>query len=547
MPIASLPSSTVLLLPMLALGACVAVDDPADAELASLRDGPGDVFPPPHAVPGRWTFEEPPCGVLPDPTGGIPEQLGIDPPIPPQPYGPRECSRPAALAGDCVTVQDAAELELYASSDPGKNLEIILEDGYYLGSELSEDGDPDTHEFLALGRAHRLWAKNPGKAILTFGISAGGSACNPSPALAAKLDGPEFHGLVFDITNSYYAFRGQQLAGSPTAALASWGHSRGMKVQDCWFRGWDAVDQGISVSRPDGLVIERVEVLNFERFGVRVDLGWPEPSDTCTPASPPVVANDPPYLSDLAVHGIGDPDWASQGQHANCVTDDPVPLGAYCPGTQEHGIWIGETATLERARLRDVAWGGVVMADPTERLEQIVLRDLDVDDLGSNTDGWGAAIGFERNVEGALLEQFCVGPDVRRGVHSEWSHEDPSIANEGLTIADGWTRSEYVGISLDNGTRHVSIDNVEIDDACLAAMYMSKNNNDQLDCCTTSTWSGVDITGVSATCEILIRSHPQPSVIPNGCGALEVDLDDCLAMNGSQACVDVGGVDECPP
>ncbi len=553
----SMPRSLALrsaaLLPLvsiLALGACLEVEDPAAEERLAWREGPGDVFPPPYTVPGRWTLDEPVCGVTPDPAGGgIPQQLGIDPPTPPQEYAAPTCSPAQALANECRIVSNAGELQAAVLFDPGHPMDIILEDGYYLGSGLDDVVvDPTNAPYLSLGRAHRLWAENSGKAILTFGVVAGGNYCNP--AHAAKFDGSEFHGLVFDITNADYAY--QANASSPTVALANWGHSRGMKVQDCWFRGWEVVERAIAVSRPDGLVVERVEMLNFERFGISVELGWPAAGGCAGP--PPDVAADPAQLRDLAVHGIADPAWSSQGAHLDCG-DDP-PVGAYCPGTQEHGIWIGEPTTLERARIRNVAWSGLIVAEPNGPLTGVTLRDIDVDHQGSNEDGWGAGIGFERGNDGTLLEQFCVGPDVRRGVHSEWDHGGDMLSNIGMTIADGWSRARFVGISLDGGTQDVSIDNVNIDEACLTPLYMDSNSDilPYTDCCTTTNWTAFDITGSTSSCDVLLSNMPsvaQALTTPRCAMLLSTPpldpTNDCRALPlANIPCANNGGMDACP-
>lgn len=557
-----------LLLPT-TLAACAYEDEPVPNAL-SWRDGtggsgsasgessgegglggPGDVFPPPHAVVGEWTFDEPVCGVEPDPAGGgIPQQLGIDPPTPPQPYALPSCNAAQQAANDCRIVHDAAELQQAVLFDPGKNMDIILEDGYYLASEL-DDLVAIAASYLPLARAHRLWARNPGDAILTFGVVAGGNYC--TPAIAAKFDGAEFHGLVFDITDAQYAVPVNGQPGAARSALMAWGHSRGVKVQDCWFRGWDVVDRAISAHRPDGLVVERVEVLNFKRFGIVVELGWPTPSVAC-PADPaPVVLDDPARLSDLAIHGIGDPVWSS-------LPYDPVACangtGVYCAGTQEHGIFIGETTLVDRVRLRDVAWSGILVADSTKLLNRVTLRDIDVDDQGSNEDGWGAGVGFEAGNDGSTLREFCIGPNVRRGVHAEWSHKGAAQDNMNITIADGWSRAEYIGISLDAGTLDTTIDNVRIDGACLASTYMYANNDIinpappvYDNCCTTTTWTNLDDSGATNTCEVLYTGHPSVSAVLSepDCADLYVAANCTTFATSPPACVDNGGMDACPP
>lgn len=541
------------LLPIpLTLAACVDASEPVSAEPLAWREGTGSgggsdsgtgdtgtTAPPLYAVAGQWTFDEPVCGVEPDPTGGgIPQQLGIDPPIPPQEHTPPTCTPAQEENDECRHVDTVAELQAAVTFDPGNDMDIILADGTYLASELVGV------DFLQLARGHRLWAQNAGGAVLTFGILTGGNPCNP--ALASKFDGPELHGLVFDIDDAQHA----ATLNGVTAALWAWGHSRGMKVHDCWFRGWGEVERAISVDRPDGLDVQRVEVLDFKRFGVRVELGgWPTASGTCPADPPPVVVGDPARLSDLAIHGIGDPVWSSQAPA--CAVS-----GGYCPGTQEHGIFIGETTRVDRARIRDVAWSGILVGDNQKPISRITLRDIDVDDQGSNEDGWGAGVGFEAGADGATLEQFCIGPDVRRGVHAEWDHDGTRPENVDITIADGWSRAKYYGVTLGAGTLDTTIEDVRIDDACLASMYMQANNDilPYDNCCTTTTWTNLDDSGATNSCEVL--SPDPPLLAPSlaevlqepDCAVLQAQIEAICAdfVDSDTACVDNGGMDACP-
>lgn len=539
------PCAALLLLP-LTLAACADAGEPALAEPLAWREGSssgsegsgsgdtGDTPPPPYAVAGQWTFDEPVCGVEPDPTEvGIPEQLGIDPPTPPQEHTPPTCTPVMEANDECRNVDTVAELQAAVTLDPGNAMDIILADGTYLASDLVGV------DFLQLARGHRLWAENAGGAVLTFGILTGGNPCNP--ALASKFDGPELHGLVFDIDDAQHA----ATLNGVTAALWAWGHSRGMKVHDCWFRGWGQVERAISVNRPDGLDVQRVEVLDFKRFGVRVELGWPASTVMC-PADPaPSVVEDPARLSDLAIYGIGDPAWSSQTPA--CGTS-----GAYCPGTQEHGIFIGETTIVERARIRDVAWTGILVGDNQKAIHRVTLRDIDIDEQGSNEDGWGAGVGFEAGADGATLEQFCIGPDVRRGVHAEWDHGGTQPENVDLTIADGWSRAKYYGVTLDAGTLDTTIEDVRIDEACLASLYMRANNDilPYTNCCTTTTWTNLDDSGATNSCEVLSSGPPSLAQVLQEPSC--ADLYSSIAANcddfvdSDTACDDIGGMDACP-
>ncbi|MCA9662353.1 MAG: hypothetical protein KC486_28695 [Myxococcales bacterium] len=527
------------ILPSLLLTLCAApacADDldaaPIDDDAPVMIRGGDDLSPPPYATPGQWTHDEPTCG---ERARELVAQFGILAPKAPSSYNPPD---PDVLCDgldpeDCPVkpISTTTELVELLSAPYTGSFDIILGDGIYQANELP--GAEDGVAYLTLNGAHRLWAKSAGGAVLTFGIYAGGdpgAVADPddlTDPVVARFYGPEFHGLVFDLPDRRFAARYDDVGVGDEqfphdAALANWGLSRDMLVEDCWFRGWGVVRRGISAAQPRGLQLRRVEILDFTRYGVFIDRGAFAPD-----ASTPISAVDGARVEDVVIRGVADPEWSSQCPDTRCGNpDDPAPPGAYCPGTQEHGLWIGDDhTTVERARIRDVGWAGVLVGDAVNRVYSTILRDIDVDDTGSNSRNDGSGVAFERGNSAPLLERFCVGAGSGRGVHSEWDHElnaggSTGTENERLQLLHGFSRARHVGVSFDKGTIHSRIHDVHIENADVGGMVLHRNNliakDDGPTCCTTSTWSDVTMTNVSG-CELTFSRYANPEPPPLLC------------------------------
>ncbi|MEZ4384758.1 MAG: hypothetical protein R3A79_25740 [Nannocystaceae bacterium] len=531
-PAPTLPS---LLLTLCAAQACAGELDAELADDAPTQTRAGDdLSPTPYATPGQWTHPELPCG---EGARELVAEYGIIAPKPPSAYNPptpeESCEDPDSDACTVKVISTTTELADLVDGPYTGPLDIVLADGIYQANELP--GAEDGVAYLSLNGAHRLWAKSAGGAVLTFGIYAGG---NPDAVVdpddlgdpvVARFFGPEFHGLVFDLPDPRFAALFDDVGVGDDqvpqdAALANWGLSRDMLVEDCWFHGSGLVRRGIFAAQPRGLRIRRVEVLDFTRFGIHIDRG----SD----ASTPIAAADGARVEDVMIRGVADPEWSSQCPHENCANPEieppppPPPPGAYCPGTQEHGLWIGDDhTTVERARVRDVGWAGVIVADAAHRVLNTVLRDIDVDDTGTNARNDGSGVAFERGNTSPRLERFCVGAGSGRGVHSEWDHwNEPGGSNGteniGVQILHGFSRAEHVGVSLDKGTIHARIHDVRIENADIGGMILHRNNLIALDdgpgCCTTSTWSDITMAGVSG-CELTFSRYASPEPPPAIC------------------------------
>jgi hypothetical protein len=445
------------------------------SSLSPARAEELDVRAPSQKTPGRFTYDEAPCGG--DARGMA--AFGIQTPAPPSAIAPPPIPACAADPGDLqcpvqvVQAGDVARLAALAAR-PSPKYDIVLQDGYY-----NADADALPDGYLQLAAGHRLWAAHAGMVVLGFGAAVGAPLDHETPQ---RFEGAAFRGLVFDIADPAHTLL--------SAALTNWGAARDLVVEDCWFHGWGALERGLSVTQPDGLRVARIEVLDVRRFGVFVD----GPHDAVCEPGTCVAGFVRADLSDVVVHDVADPEWSSMCPHADCGTGDPIPEGAYCPGTQEHGIWIGAPAALRRARVRDVGWAGVLVGD-VGGLSGVTLTDVDVDRAGSNSRTEGAGIAFERGNLGTVLRRFCVGTKTGRGVHAEWDHGEPWTRSQDLLVRDGFTRAHYVGVIFDSGVVDGHVENVRVENASIAALAFYQNNAAYLSCCTTTTWEAVDTSG----------------------------------------------------
>ncbi len=529
-------SKSLLYALLVSLGAMPACDDDEYASESVLdsplttREGEVDLSPPAYAVPGQWTHDEPVCG---ENAEELVAEYKIKGPKPPQGYDVPNRSQVCEFLTEeqCPIkfVSSTAELVAWTTGAYTESYDIILRDGIYQGNALP-DADNDGFAYLAMNGGHRLWAATPGGAVLTFGIYAGGNpgaVVDPddlADPLVARFLGPEFHGLVFDLPSVQYAalydhagVGEEQLTHD--SALANWGLSRNMVVEDCWFHGSGLVRRGIYAAQTRGLQIRRVEVLDFARYGIFADRGFS--------SSTPIAKVDGPRIEDVAIHGIEDPLWSAQCPHTSCMDpDEPPPPNAYCPGTQEHGLWIGDDHTrVERLRVRDVGWAGVLSGDASWRVERTELYDIDVDDTGLNERTEGSGIAFERGNTRPVVDRFCVGSGSGRGIHAEWDHETFAGGSNGtntelLGILHGFSRARHVGISLDKGVVHTRIYDVHIEDADVAGMAFHRNNliaaADGPHCCTTTHWGDVTMANVSG-CELTFSRYANPEPQPLLC------------------------------
>jgi hypothetical protein len=296
-----------------------------------------------------------------------------------------------------TTVSDTPEL--LAAVESGAE-HIRLEAGIY-----TADGLPDGHLRI---RGQQLWAESFGEVVLRFGIQAGGQ--NGDGAYA----GSELHGLSLDIHELAHA----ALAGDESAAIAAWGEAEGLVVEDCEIFGNAQITTGIFVSAPEGLRLARVRVISTRRWGIAV---YGEIDQT------------PAQLEDIHVTDIHGPEI----------------------GTSGVGLRLATTAEVERVFVRETRFAGIAVLGSSTgtRLSQI---DVDHVGLGDHREAGGVGIYFDDTARETVLEHFCVGPNTKIGVNSEWDHyPDPELAwPRGIdnVVRDGVSDAWYAGVHFDQGT-----------------------------------------------------------------------------------------------
>ncbi|MFY0534091.1 hypothetical protein [Nannocystis pusilla] len=79
-----------------------------------------------------------------------------------------------------------------------------------------------------------------------------------------------------------------------------------------------------------------------------------------------------------------------------------------------------------------------------------IVRDIDVDDIG-DTPGDGVGIYLDNTTVQTEVSEFCVGPETRYGVVSEWDNNTfPRGINN--TLYHGLIESSFIGVWFDHGT-----------------------------------------------------------------------------------------------
>lgn len=410
------------------------------------------------------------------PCGGVREAiaLGVLPPEPPAMTSPPPGACPVSTTA-----------ELLAAVQNPECTDILLRPGVYPPEGLAPHGflrfvHPNTH----------LWAVEPGSVVLEFGVSMDVQA------------GSGLHGLVIDVVDPAHAVAFD--VWGHTAAVVFWGGGDGMTIEDTRILGHGHVHQGINAGQPKGLVLSRVEVDGFLRFGVRL----PWVADAATP----------PVLTDLDVRNVGDPVWRTMPE---CTENDPIGTDAcYAPGTAEHGIWIGTSGTLlDRARVRDIFWTGIITGSFPNVVANVVMRNVDVNRVGDGIPKrGGAAIGVERITHDLLVERFCVGPTVEQGVHAEWNHGNHVESATRLVVRRGVISAQYAGVYFDSGTLDSQLQSLHIRDASWSGLGLYRNYptgscNADPETCNTTVWSELTFDLAPAACA-LTYDHYDPLATP---------------------------------
>jgi hypothetical protein len=292
---------------------------------------------------------------------------------------------PYAVPAHAVHVANAGQLvRVLAERAPR---DVVLADGVY-----------DNSTFFFNPNGHRLYAQHVGRAVFHAGLVIGGN-WGPGHALV--------RGLSFDVSN-----RAKTISGE---VVHVWGTGTDTRILDTTFEGHGRLGAAIAVRQPNGFVASRIRARHFTDAGITVDSGRGN-----------VVVRRRPLLEDVDVAGVS----------------RPVPRSAN--GTAEACLWLGETVTLRRARLRDCAWMGIWTGRANR---DSLLADVDVD-------ATPVGVYVEHFTTGATFQRIHVRRNVEVGITCEWANpaygRRPACDSD--VIEDSLFEASRVGVYLDEGT-----------------------------------------------------------------------------------------------
>ncbi len=304
--------------------------------------------------------------------------------------------RPAAPAGYRVphrAIRVSTSRQLHAALARAARSTIVLARGAY-----------ESRRPFLNPHGHRVYAARRGRAVLRAGLSLGGNAGRP---------GGLIRGVVVDIDDPRRTVDG--------AAIAVWGTGRDVRVLDTVLRGNGVARAGISAQQPEGLRIGRVVVRRFTDFGIFVDANDLQRG----PLSNPFRIRD----ADVAHVGRSDP-GSSNGRAEAC-------------------IWIGNTGSVRRVRLRSCAWTGLWTGTATDRAR---IDGLDVDLAPTG-------VYVEHFTRDSTFRRLRVGPQVRVGLTAEWA--DPAWDRRPASVDNLIELSRFeswlAGVYLDEGTTRTTV------------------------------------------------------------------------------------------
>jgi hypothetical protein len=263
-------------------------------------------------------------------------------------------------------------------------------------------GEYDSARPFVNNSGHRIIAARPGQALFTAGLVFGGSA-------AARNGVVE--GIAFDIGDPR-----KTLAG---AAINIWGDAVGVRVSDVTIDGHGVIGSGVMARQPEGLVIQRVSARGFSDYGIFVD------------ANDRLRVSSPAVLEDLVISDVARPKPRSSS------------------GTAEACLWVGNTATVRRALLRDCAWAGLWTGT--------AARDALFEDLEIDRTPVGAYI--EHFTTRSIFQRLRIGPRVNVGLVCEWADPewDRKPACVDNVIQQSTIESCAVGVNMGAGTTRTTV------------------------------------------------------------------------------------------
>ena len=194
-----------------------------------------------------------------------------------------------------------------------------------------------------------------------------------------------------------------------------------MRILDTSLRGNGVARAGISAQQPEGLRIGRVVVRRFTDFGIFVDANDLSEGPLSSPF----------HIRDADVAHVGRPDPGSSN------------------GSAEACIWIGNTGSVRRARVRSCAWTGLWTGTSTDRA-QVDGLDVDVAPTG---------VYIEHFTRDSTFRRLRVGPRVRVGLTAEWA--DPAWDRQPASVDNLIELSRFeswlAGVYLDEGTTRTTV------------------------------------------------------------------------------------------
>ena len=186
-------------------------------------------------------------------------------------------------------------------------------------------------------------------------------------------------------------------------------------------KGHGVVPSGVEARQPDGLVVRRVVVRRFTDFGVLAD------------------------ANDLRA--------GSLDERARVADVDVAGVGRREPGSSngraEACVWIGNSASVRRVRVRSCAWTGLWTGTATQRA---AFDQIDIDRTRTG-------VYLEHFTHDSTFRRLRIGPRVEIGLTAEWadpawSHRPASVGN---LIEDSRFDSTVAGVYLDEGTTRTTV------------------------------------------------------------------------------------------
>lgn len=317
-----------------------------------------------------------------------------------------------SIPGGAIPVSSSAELIAELAKTTAED--IVLE---------GTAGSPITYDRatpFTTGAAHRLWARNQGKATLTAGLD-------------VSKNGVQLHGITINVTST-------AKAPASSCVRLNFGVANTL-IEDCILTsgsGSDngALDSGIMGYGNHGLILRRTLISNFNRWGAYLD-------DNNTSS-----ANVMTELADLTI------------QHV--YADARGSGGGMYPGTNEIGIMVGHKITngLRRLVIRDCGWDGL---EPVNNCRDTIFQDIDIDQINGSDE---VGIYVERYTHNNTTDRFKIGPDVRVGITHEWDGISDGVGNQGQAAANGcfYTNGRITadlrGVYCDEGSDNVTVTDV---------------------------------------------------------------------------------------